>query len=77
MTTHPLPTAMELLEFEVGHDLATRKSVAHAYAAAISSEPGMLFWSSIKEKIIDRWSKSGLFYIKKLAWDHIYAERHA
>lgn len=56
----------ELLRFEIGFETATRASVAIAYAACLSDEQAD--WRSINQAIIDRWSPSGLDYIKRQAW---------
>lgn len=48
----------------------TRDNIAHFYAFCIASKaPGDdPEWGEINQAIMDRWSRSGLIYIKKMAW---------
>ena len=45
-----------------------RKNIAKTYALAIKSSEDSINWKIINEAIINRWSRSGLEYIKNLAW---------
>lgn len=42
-------------------------TVAHAYAQLIKSEQEV-DWTKINHAIVDRWSKTALLGIKKIAW---------
>ncbi len=47
----------------------TRKSIALTYAMAMcSSECDMVDWGRVNKAIIERWSFSGLEYVKERAW---------
>ena len=61
--TNPEATLLE----EVAMPEITRKSIALTYAFALRSSVPVDF-AKVNQAIIDRWSFSGLEYIKKLAW---------
>ena len=46
---------------------STRKDIALTYALALVSEDGTK-WMEVNQAIIERWSLSGLKYIKQQAW---------
>ena len=45
----------------------TRKDIALTYRLAMQSQESV-DWTKVNAAIIERWSKSGLKYIKELAW---------
>ena len=45
-----------------------RKNIAKTYALALKSSEDSINCKIINEAIINRWSRSGLEYIKNLAW---------
>ena len=56
------------LLFAVVDEKKTRKDIAVVYAAALwQSAP--VEWAAVNLAIKERWSMSGLKYIKELAWD--------
>jgi len=63
-----------LIMQEIGNQKCTRKEVAHTYSVLLRSHPAPRF-APINKAIVDRWSLSGLEYIKELAWKT--AERRA
>lgn len=46
----------------------TRDDAAQLYAACLSNYGPDADWRSINEAVIDRWSLSGLRYVKDRAW---------
>ena len=46
----------------------TRKEMAEVYAKAIQIEVGYIDWPILNRAIMDRWSRSGLRFIKERAW---------
>lgn len=61
----------EQLLREISDKLFKRIEVAKTYALAIRSEENRLDqinWAKVNRAIIDRWSLSGLRYIKHIAW---------
>ncbi len=50
---------------------ATRKSVAGTYAFALRDAFKTTDWGTINAAIIERWSLSGLQYIKERAWAYM------
>lgn len=57
---------------DVGAKEATRKDVALTYAMALKSQldgADKPDWPTINKAILSRWSRSGLEYIKKRAFD--------
>lgn len=57
-----------LLE-EIARPEMTRRDVAKTYALALrSSERNRVDWKKVNRAIIDRWSPSGLDWIKQQAW---------
>ena len=45
-------------------------NIALTYATAIHADPIAKFnWEKVNNAIINRWSKSGLLRVKKLAWE--------
>ena len=55
---------------EVADRQFSQKSVALTYAMAIESSEAK-DWKAINEAIINRWSRSGLERIKRMAWKRI------
>ena len=55
---------------EIADKRMKRKDVAKTYALAMlsSDTPN---WSVVNQAIIERWSRSGLEYIKKIAWSYM------
>ena len=54
---------------EIKHKECKRNDLSLTYAFIISSsERDKVNWSIINKAIIDRWSLSGLYYIKNRAW---------
>ena len=52
---------------EIADNRMKRRNVAKTYALALkSSEP--TDWSAVNAAIIQRWSRSGLEWIKRMAW---------
>ncbi len=59
---------------EISDKNFSQKSIVLTYAMAInSSEPKD--WESVNDAIIKRWSRSGLEYIKRMAWKQIEAQQ--
>lgn len=53
---------------EIKHSDITRDLIVSSYYWCIkSTEP--VNWKKINQAIIKKWSRSGLLYIKKKAWD--------
>ena len=46
----------------------TRRDIADLYGIAIRIDFGQTDWSVVNHAIMDRWSISGLKWIKRLAW---------
>lgn len=62
----------QVLLQDIGSKEAKRKDVALTYAMAMKSEaqgPDQPDWAVVNKAIINRWSRSGLDWIKKRAWD--------
>ena len=59
------PENQILREIEEGH---TRRSIALTYAFCIRDHQSVVDWGRINKAIIKRWSKSGLQFIKRMAW---------
>ena len=57
---------LETIRAEIEHG-CPRKVIAQTYALGIKSS-GHTDWAAVNSLIIERWSVSGLEYIKKLAW---------
>jgi hypothetical protein len=55
-----------LLE-EIADDRLKREDIAASYALAMKT-PDKVDWPKVNRAIIDRWSKSGLVFIKERAW---------
>jgi hypothetical protein len=56
---------------ECGYKETTRNDIAITYRMAMESERDhkeKIDWRKVNESIINRWSKSGLKYIKERAW---------
>ena len=58
------PENQILREIEEGH---TRNSVAFTYAFCMRDHPTVDF-RTINKAIVERWSRAGLQYIKRMAW---------
>jgi hypothetical protein len=60
----------ETLISEIADKAMTRHSVAITYALAIQSgdNRNLINWHRVNTAIIERWSRSGLEYIKRRAW---------
>ena len=60
------------LLMEAGTKGITRKSIAMTYRLSMEQERDIggekIDWEKVNSAIVDRWSLSGLVYIKKLAW---------
>ena len=52
---------------EISDSSLKRKDIAMTYRLAMASSESV-DWESVNKAIIERWSLSGLDYIKKLAW---------
>ena len=52
---------------EIADKIFKRKDVAMTYRLAIDSSEGVN-WEKVNRAIMNRWSVSGLVYIKTLAW---------
>ena len=62
-----MDTTRVLLE-EIADSYFNRNGIALTYALALkSSDP--TDWAKVNAAILERWSLSGLGYIKKRAWD--------
>jgi len=55
---------------EISCEQCKRKDIATTYYMAICSSENT-DWEKVNKAIIDRWSISGLEYIKKLAWKRL------
>lgn len=53
---------------EIADPAMKRRDVAMTYRFAIL-EPDRVDWPKVNKAIIDRWSVSGLNWIKKFAWE--------
>jgi hypothetical protein len=53
-----------------------RQDVAQTYAAAIVYAPDAVEWATVNAAIIERWSVSGLSWIKSRAWKLAQAHPH-
>ena len=56
---------------EIKHKEVKRKHIAQTYALALRSSEhreGRIDWAKVNKAIMDRWSRSGLVYIKNMAW---------
>lgn len=66
-----LANAEEYILSEIADKSLRRIDVAKTYALAIRSESATgegLCWAKINRAIIERWSRSGLEWIKQKAW---------
>lgn len=68
--TNPEATLLE----EVAMPQITRKTIALTYAYAMRSSVPVDF-AKVNRAIIERWSFSGLEYIKQLAWKRFEKEK--
>ena len=57
----------QLLE-EIGNPAMRRRDVALTYRLAARRSQDRVDWGKVNRAIIDRWSVSGLEWIKKFAW---------
>ena len=66
------------IEQEVANKTLKRKDVALTYALAIMHpDQKSRDWARMNNAILSRWSKSGLIYIKTLAWRKVQERRHS
>jgi len=62
-----LASCTDSLLKEITDSQFKRRDIAQTYALALrSSEP--TDWGRVNKAILERWSRSGLEYIKRLAW---------
>ncbi len=61
---------------EIADTVFKRKDVAQTYAMALmSSERDKVDWKKVNAAIVERWSVSGLKFIKEAAWKMVEAKR--
>jgi hypothetical protein len=68
-----LPDPEAAILEDVANPDVTRDDVATAYALGLLSE-GAVNWPTVNAAIIERWSTSGLEYVKRIAWRKITKE---
>ena len=73
MTAPRPPEAIDDVAFFVGLH-RTRADMALSYAYLLTHQAG-IDWTEINMGIINRWSLSGLRWIKARAWDMSYPDR--
>lgn len=61
----------------VGDSFCTRVDVSASYAAALVYPGPEIDWHEVNAAIIERWSLSGLEFIKREAWKRAKAHPHA
>lgn len=66
MGTFELVAPEQVIEGEIA-DGMTQKEIAKTYALAMRVRSSPVDWARINNAIIDRWSRSGLERVKKLA----------
>lgn len=62
-----LSTPTETLLWEIQDKWFKRNNIAKTYALTLKSSVPV-DWRKVNQTIVDRWSRSGLEYIKKKAW---------
>jgi len=65
--TIELTDCTNVLLAEIADDEMKRRDVALTYAMALVARE-TVGWHAVNKAIIERWSKSGLMWIKKQAW---------
>ncbi len=63
--------AQESLEREIANPRMKRTDIALTYAFGIRDCAAEVDWATVNQQIIDRWSVSGLQYIKRQAWKQL------
>jgi hypothetical protein len=67
MVTFGLVDPEQVLLSEIADKAMDRTDVGLSYALALST-PNEVNWSKVNQAILDRWSLSGLKWIKDFAW---------